>query len=50
MMAMSYMTLVPITLPPIIRLLTSKKERAVAREEFSVGPEAEKNFLPLLSF
>ena len=46
--AYSYMALVPVIQPPIIRLLTTKKERAVKMEQLRVVKKTEKIAFPII--
>ncbi len=46
--AYSYMALVPIIQPPIMRLLTTKKERAVKMEQLRTVSKTEKIVFPIL--
>jgi len=46
--AYSYMALVPIIQPPIMRLLTSEEERAIEMKQLRHVPKAEKIVFPLL--
>ncbi len=46
--AYSYMALVPIIQPPIMRLLTSKKERQVVMEQLRPVSKIEKIFFPII--
>ncbi|MBN2164129.1 MAG: sodium ion-translocating decarboxylase subunit beta [Pontiellaceae bacterium] len=46
--AYSYMALVPIIQPPIMRLLTTKEERAIEMKQLRHVPKAEKIIFPLL--
>lgn len=46
--AYSYMALVPVIQPPIMRLLTTKKERAVKMEQLRNVSKAEKIIFPVL--
>ena len=46
--AYSYMALVPMIQPPIIKLLTTKKERAIKMEQLRVVNQTEKIFFLLL--
>ncbi len=46
--AYSYMALVPIIQPPIIRLLTTKQERAIAMEELRLVSKREKIMFPIM--
>jgi len=47
--AYSYMSLVPLIQPPIIRLLTSKKDRAIKMEQLQPVSKTEKILFPILS-
>lgn len=47
--AYSYMALVPIIIPPIARLLTTKKERAMVMTQMRVVSKGEKVVFPLLA-
>ncbi|MBO5746771.1 MAG: sodium ion-translocating decarboxylase subunit beta [Clostridia bacterium] len=46
--AYSYMALVPVIQPPIMRLLTTKKERAVKMEQLRVVSKTEKIIFPVM--
>ena len=46
--AYSYMALVPLIQPPIMKLLTTKKERAIVMENLRTVSKTEKIFFPLL--
>ncbi|PKK92537.1 MAG: glutaconyl-CoA decarboxylase subunit beta, partial [Tenericutes bacterium HGW-Tenericutes-6] len=46
--AYSYMALVPVIQPPIIRLLTTKKERAIKMEQLREVKQTEKIMFPIL--
>ena len=46
--AYSYMSLVPIIQPPIMKLLTTKKERAVKMEQLRPVSKLEKIFFPII--
>jgi len=46
--AYSYMALVPIIQPPIMRLLTTKEERSIEMKQLRHVPKAEKIIFPLL--
>ncbi len=46
--AYSYMALVPVIQPPIMRLLTTKKERAVKMEQLRTVSKTEKIIFPIL--
>ncbi len=46
--AYSYMALVPVIQPPIMRLLTTKKERAVVMEQLRVVSRTEKILFPIV--
>ncbi|MDR1909156.1 MAG: sodium ion-translocating decarboxylase subunit beta [Spirochaetaceae bacterium] len=48
--AYSYMALVPIIQPPIMRLLTSREERLIRMKQLRQVSKAEKVFFPLLVF
>ncbi len=48
--AYSYMALVPVIQPPIMRLLTSRKERLIRMEEPRVVTKREKMIFPILAF
>ena len=48
--AYSYMALIPIIQPPIMKLLTTKKERAIKMEQLRVVSKKEKKeFLPIIT-
>lgn len=46
--AYSYMALVPIIQPPIMRLLTTKKERAIVMQELRIVSKREKILFPIV--
>ena len=46
--AYSYMALVPVIFPPIIKLLTTKKERQIRMEELRVVSKKEKILFPII--
>ena len=46
--AYSYMALVPLIFPPIIRLLTTKKERSIKMEQLREVPKIEKVLFPII--
>ena len=46
--AYSYMALVPIIFPPIIRLMTTKKERLIKMEQLREVPKKEKILFPII--
>ena len=46
--AYSYMALVPLIQPPIMRLLTTKKERAIVMEHLRIVSQTEKIIFPLM--
>lgn len=46
--AYSYMALVPVIQPPIMRALTTKKERAIVMEQLRVVTKREKIFFPVI--
>jgi oxaloacetate decarboxylase beta subunit len=48
--AYSYMALVPVIQPPIMRLLTSRKERLIRMEEPRVVSKREKMIFPIIGF
>ena len=48
--AYSYMALVPIIQPPIMKLLTSKKERLIKMRQLRPVSQTEKTFFPIVSF
>lgn len=48
--AYSYMALVPVIQPPIMRLLTTKKERLIRMEEPRVVSKKEKMIFPIVGF
>jgi sodium ion-translocating decarboxylase beta subunit len=48
--AYSYMALVPVIQPPIMRLLTSRKERLIRMEEPRVVSKREKMIFPIVAF
>ncbi|MBW6457811.1 MAG: sodium ion-translocating decarboxylase subunit beta [FCB group bacterium] len=48
--AYSYMALVPIIQPPVMRLLTSKKERVIKMKPVRVVPKVEKIIFPIIGF
>lgn len=48
--AYSYMALVPVIQPPIMRLLTSKKERVIRMKPPRVVPKIEKIMFPIIGF
>ena len=48
--AYSYMALVPVIQPPIMKLLTSRKERLIRMEEPRVVSKKEKILFPIISF
>lgn len=48
--AYSYMALVPVIQPPIMRLLTTKKERLIRMKSLRVVTKKEKIFFPLVAF
>ncbi len=48
--AYSYMALVPVIQPPIMRLLTSKKERVIKMKPPRVVPKFEKIIFPIIGF
>ncbi len=48
--AYSYMALVPVIQPPIMRLLTSRKERLIRMEEPRVVGKREKMIFPIIGF
>ncbi|VEN75073.1 Oxaloacetate decarboxylase beta chain 2 [Candidatus Desulfarcum epimagneticum] len=48
--AYSYMALVPVIQPPIMRLLTSRKERLIRMEESRTVSKQEKILFPIISF
>ncbi|MFO7841692.1 MAG: sodium ion-translocating decarboxylase subunit beta [Fidelibacterota bacterium] len=48
--AYSYMALVPIIQPPVMRLLTSKKERVIKMKPVRVVPKVEKIIFPVIGF
>ncbi len=48
--AYSYMALVPVIQPPIMRLLTTKKERLIKMKALRVVSKKEKIFFPLVAF
>ncbi|MDZ4182431.1 MAG: sodium ion-translocating decarboxylase subunit beta, partial [Candidatus Cloacimonadaceae bacterium] len=48
--AYSYMSLVPVLQPPIMRLLTTKKERVIRMPAIRVVSKREKIFFPLVGF
>jgi len=47
--AYSYMALVPVIQPPIMRLLTTKKERAIRMKQMRVVSKREKNVFPIFA-
>ncbi|MCD8480462.1 MAG: sodium ion-translocating decarboxylase subunit beta [Candidatus Cloacimonetes bacterium] len=48
--AYSYMALVPVIQPPIMRLLTTKKERVIRMKALRVVSKREKIFFPIVAF
>ncbi len=48
--AYSYMALVPVIQPPIMRLLTTKKERLIRMKALRVVTKKEKIFFPIVAF
>lgn len=48
--AYSYMALVPVIQPPIMRLLTTKKERVIRMKALRVVSKKEKIFFPVVAF
>jgi oxaloacetate decarboxylase beta subunit len=48
--AYSYMALVPVIQPPIMRLLTSKKERVIRMKPPRMVPKVEKIMFPIIGF
>jgi carboxybiotin decarboxylase len=48
--AYSYMALVPIIQPPVMRLLTSKKERVIRMKPVRTVPKVEKVMFPIVGF
>ncbi|MCK9558323.1 MAG: sodium ion-translocating decarboxylase subunit beta [Candidatus Cloacimonetes bacterium] len=48
--AYSYMALVPVIQPPIMRLLTTKKERLIRMKPLRVVSKKEKIFFPIVAF
>ncbi len=48
--AYSYMALVPVIQPPVMRLLTSKKERLIRMKPPRVVPKIEKIMFPIIGF
>ena len=48
--AYSYMALVPVIQPPIMRLLTTRKERLIRMEELRVVSKREKIIFPVIGF
>jgi len=48
--AYSYMALVPVIQPPIMKLLTTKKERLIRMEEPREVPKKEKTIFPIIGF
>ncbi len=48
--AYSYMALVPVIQPPIMRLLTTRKERLIRMEEPRVVSKREKIIFPVIGF
>lgn len=48
--AYSYMALVPVIQPPIMRLLTTKKERLIRMKSLRVVSKKERIFFPLVAF
>ena len=44
--AYSYMALVPIIQPPIMKLFTTKKERAIKMQNLTSGIQAGENLIP----
>ncbi len=48
--AYSYMALVPVIQPPIMRLLTTRKERLIRMEELRVVSKREKIIFPVIAF
>jgi len=48
--AYSYMALVPVIQPPIMRLLTTKKERVIKMQALRVVSKKEKIFFPIVAF
>ena len=48
--AYSYMSLVPVIQPPIMKLLTTKKERLIRMKPLRVVTKREKIFFPLVAF
>ncbi|MCB5251720.1 MAG: sodium ion-translocating decarboxylase subunit beta [Candidatus Cloacimonadaceae bacterium] len=48
--AYSYMALVPVIQPPIMRLLTTKKERVIKMKALRVVSKKEKIFFPIIAF
>lgn len=48
--AYSYMALVPVIQPPIMRLLTTKKERVIRMQALRVVSKKEKIFFPIVAF
>ncbi|MBW1650499.1 MAG: sodium ion-translocating decarboxylase subunit beta [Deltaproteobacteria bacterium] len=48
--AYSYMALVPVIQPPIMRLLTTRKERLIKMDEFRVVTKREKIIFPIIGF
>jgi len=48
--AYSYMSLVPVIQPPIMKLLTTKKERVIRMKPLRVVSKREKIFFPLVAF
>ncbi|HCM14447.1 MAG TPA: glutaconyl-CoA decarboxylase subunit beta, partial [Candidatus Cloacimonas sp.] len=48
--AYSYMALVPVIQPPIMRLLTTKKERVIRMKSLRVVSKKEKIFFPIVAF
>jgi oxaloacetate decarboxylase beta subunit len=48
--AYSYMALVPVIQPPIMRLLTTKKERLIRMKALRVVTKREKIFFPIVAF
>jgi len=47
--AYSYMALVPIIIPPIVKALTSQKERQIVMKQLRPVPKLEKIFFPILT-
>ena len=47
--AYSYMALVPIIIPPVVKLLTSESERKIVMKQLRPVPKLEKIFFPMLT-